>query len=105
MFPRHALNRISARRSGPAPRHALDEMSVRKRILIVDPNAWDRLELLGRRDGWRSRYQFVLDEELDRRPLASRVRIDNAAKRIRARRVAGVASSSDYPGCILAAAL
>lgn len=80
---------------------------MKKRILFVFPTGWDRRQLDACRHGWSDRFEPLFSE-----PAAEDVLydfdvldfIDRTAAAWRGR-IDGVASSSDYPGATVAAAL
>lgn len=80
---------------------------MKKRILFVFPTGWDRRQLEACREGWGDRFEPLFAE-----PSAEAVSydfdvldfIDRTAADWRGR-IDGVASSSDYPGAPVAAAL
>jgi hypothetical protein len=78
------------------------------RILFLFPTAWDPLQLRAARASWQGRYEPVLDEPWDHDDYGWRfdvsANVEELAQR-EAGRVAGVASSSDYPGIAAAALL
>ena len=83
-------------------------MSAKKNILIIDINHWDR-EQLSRTDvPWESKYNLLLYEYESRwyRPSFDALTyIEDTIKKFKRAELTGIASSGDYPGCILAAAI
>lgn len=76
------------------------------RILFVLPTVWDQLELRCGTGAWRSRYELVPSAPADDDVAWDwdwRAWLEQAARE--QRDVAGVTSSSDYPGCLLGALL
>jgi hypothetical protein len=78
-----------------------------RRILFVFPNAWDRKQLSACRDAWAPRYEVAFAEPTDEDcPWDFDVLsfIDEMVRE-HAEDIAGVSSSSDYPGATVAAAI
>jgi biotin carboxylase len=79
-----------------------------KDVLLVCPSAWDSAQLPASRTLPRDRYRLhVAAEEAEDYPATFDALgfIDQMVERLRKRPVDGVASSSDYPGCIVAAGI
>jgi hypothetical protein len=77
----------------------------RKRVLVVCPTLWDARQLAALPDAVRARYEVVLDELHDddvRWDLDVERYVEERVRRWRGR-LAGVLSSSDYPGAVAAA--
>ena len=77
-------------------------------VALVCPTAWDRAQL--RRRGSELRIDATIvwygaDAEADPASFDVTAFLDTAVQDLRAAGVAGVTSSSDYPGCLLAAEL
>lgn len=80
---------------------------MRKKVLYVFPTDWDARQLEACRPAWESRFEIEFAEPTDWDcPWDIDILgwIDSAAERWRGR-IAGVTSSSDYPGATVAAAL
>jgi hypothetical protein len=83
-------------------------MSGTKTILFVFPTAWDRRQLAACRDRWEDRYEVVFGEPADETCPWQFDVLDEVERRVAAGRAGafdGVASSSDYPGAIVAGAI
>jgi hypothetical protein len=79
----------------------------RKRILIVCPNSWDEAQLAAARPRREGTYELLFhgqDAEDDPASFPLPAFVDEAVERYGGR-IDGVASSSDYPGCLVAAAV
>jgi len=78
-----------------------------RKILFVFPNAWDRKQLSACRDAWSSRCEVTFPEPTDEDcPWDFDILsfIDQMVRE-HAEDIAGVSSSSDYPGATVAAAI
>jgi biotin carboxylase len=79
----------------------------KKRILIVCPNSWDEAQLGAARPGLEHAYELLFhgeDAEHDPASFPLLSFVAEVVERYRGR-IDGVASSSDYPGCLVAAAV
>lgn len=82
-----------------------------KTIALICPNSWDEVQLAASRPVWGQKYRVELhgeDVEGDPSTFDACGFIDDAVSRLRCRNphpVHGVASSSDYPGCLVASAI
>ncbi|MBI3969957.1 MAG: ATP-grasp domain-containing protein [Chloroflexi bacterium] len=79
-----------------------------KDVLLVCPSAWDKAQIpaSGNLRGKGYRLRFVADEAEDYPSTFDALSfIDATVRELRERSVDGVTSSSDYPGCIVAAAI
>ena len=78
-----------------------------KKILFVFPNAWDRKQLSASRPAWSGRYEVLFSEPTDEGcpwDLDILAFIDRMVRE-HGGAIAGVTSSSDYPGATVAAAI
>lgn len=83
-------------------------MSSKKNILIIDINHWDREQLSRTNVPWESKYNLLLYEYEARwysPSFDALTFIEHAMKKFKRAGLSGIASSGDYPGCILAAAI
>lgn len=81
--------------------------SVKRRILVVFPTAWDRRQLENCRPVWDDRYEVAFAEPSDADcpcDLDAHGYVETLA-RDHAKALTGVTTSSDYPGAFVAAAL
>jgi hypothetical protein len=79
----------------------------RPRVLIVCPNSWDEAQLALARPRWEAEYELVYhgeDAENDPAGFPLPAFVDEVVQRYGGR-VDGVASSSDYPDCLVVAAV
>ena len=79
----------------------------RKRILIVCPNSWDDAQLAAAAPRLEQTYELLFhgeDAEDDPAGFSLPAFVDEVVERYRGR-IDGVTSSSDYPGCLVAAAV
>ena len=80
---------------------------MKARVLVICPTAWDERQLAALPEEVRARYELVFDEPRDedvRWDLDVTAFVDERVRRWRGK-LAGVFSSSDYPGVIAAAAI
>src|ERR1044071_2866192 len=83
-------------------------MTAKKNILIIDINHWDREQLSRTNVPWENKYNLLLYEYESRwfRPSFDALTyIEDTIKKFKCAHITGIASSGDYPGCILAAAI
>ncbi len=79
-----------------------------KNVLIVCPSSWDDAQLARARDRWSSEYHLLFHGQgAEDSPSTFHAAsfIADAVEQLRSRPVDGVTSSSDYPGCLVAAAI
>ena len=83
-------------------------MTRKKTILVVDINHWDREQLARTDFNWRDKYEPLLyeyDPEWCNPNFDAIEFIRHTVKKFRGMRLGGVASSGDYPGCIVASVI
>jgi hypothetical protein len=82
-------------------------VSTKKEVLIICPGTWEVLQLPGCRARWEDRYEVItLGEGIEDHVegFDALAFLDEIVARFRGTPLAGVTSSGDYPGCLLAAA-
>lgn len=80
----------------------------RQRLLLLCPNEWDADQLPRSRDRWANTYEVLpYGEGAEHAPATfdALAFVDDTVRRFRHQGLAGVTSSSDYPGCLVAAAV
>lgn len=83
-------------------------MTAKKTILVVDINHWDREQLARTDCNWRHKYEPLLyeyDPEWCNPNFDAIAFIEDTIKKFRRTPLAGVTSSGDYPGCIVASVI
>src|SRR6185436_6424305 len=85
-------------------------MTSPRKLLLAYPTAWDRPQLLACRAAWEGRYEPLFGEPSDEASTWDEDALGWVDREERAQRasgdaLAGVASSSDYPGAIVAGEL
>lgn len=79
-----------------------------KQILLLCPNSWDTTQLAAAQKRWSDGYTLLLhgeDAEDSPATFDALTFVRQAVERFGARDIHGVTSSSDYPGCLVAAAV
>ena len=82
--------------------------SSRPRVALICPTNWDRLQLPRIRAKLSPRIELITfgpDAEADPGSFDAQRFVDRAADELNRRQIAGVVSSSDYPGCLVAAVI